>query len=132
MKHCGFFDLLIMNINIFSSVELAAVIPFNRETFLSRKLPFWERLILIDLLLSWIKYYNDYFRHKTSHLILETSILSTVHCVKSVQIRSFSGPYFPVFRLDTNIYYLRIQSEYRKIRITKSSVFGHFPCSGFA
>ena len=26
------------------------------------------------------------------------------HCVKSVQIRSFSGPYFPVFGLNTEIY----------------------------
>ena len=39
------------------------------------------------------------------------------HCVKSVQIRVFSGPYFPVF-------------EYRKIRIRKISVSGHFLRSG--
>ena len=26
------------------------------------------------------------------------------HCVKSVQIKSFSGPYFLVFRLNTQIY----------------------------
>ena len=40
----------------------------------------------------------------------------------------FSGPYFPVFGLNTEIYRvnLRIQSEYRKIRIRKNSVFGHF------
>ena len=40
----------------------------------------------------------------------------------------FSGPYFPVFGLNTEIYgvNLRIQSEYRKIRIRKNSVFGHF------
>ena len=39
-----------------------------------------------------------------------------------------SGPYFPVFELNTEIYSvnLRIQSEYRKIRIRKNSVFGHF------
>ena len=24
------------------------------------------------------------------------------HCVKSVQMRSFSGPYFPAFRLNSN------------------------------
>ena len=40
----------------------------------------------------------------------------------------FSGPYFPVFRLNTEIY-LRIQSEYRNIRTRKNSVFGHFPRS---
>ena len=26
------------------------------------------------------------------------------HCMKSVQIRSFSGPYFPVFGLNTETY----------------------------
>ena len=34
-------------------------------------------------------------------------------CVKSVRIRSFSGPYFPAFRL-------RIESEFRKIRDIKT------------
>ena len=40
----------------------------------------------------------------------------------------FTGPCFPVFGLNTEIYgvNLRIQSEYRKIRTRKNSVFGHF------
>ena len=40
----------------------------------------------------------------------------------------FSGPYFPVFGMNTEIYGvdLRIQSEYRKIRARKNFVFGHF------
>ena len=44
----------------------------------------------------------------------------------------FSGPYFPVLGLNTEIYSvnLRIQSEYRKIRTRKNSVFGHFSRSG--
>ena len=39
----------------------------------------------------------------------------------------FSGPYFPVFGLNTEIYSvnLRIQSAYRKLRTRKNSVFGH-------
>ena len=43
-------------------------------------------------------------------------------------IRSFSGQYFPVFGLNTEIYdvNLRIQSEYEKIWIRESSVFRHF------
>ena len=46
---------------------------------------------------------------------------------KVSKYRVFSGPYFPVFRLNTEIYSvnLRIQSECRKIRIRKDSVFGH-------
>ena len=47
----------------------------------------------------------------------------------------FSGPYFPVFGMNTEIYgmnteiygvNLRIQSEYSKIQTRKNSVFGYF------
>ena len=50
------------------------------------------------------------------------------HCVECVQIRSYSGPYFLVFRLNMEIYSvnLRIQSECRKIQTRKNSVLGHF------
>ena len=44
---------------------------------------------------------------------------SPVHCMKSVQIRSY---FWSVFSC--------IQSEYRKIRTRNNSVFGHFSCSG--
>ena len=44
-----------------------------------------------------------------------------------------SGPYFPLFGLNTEIYGVRviiqIQSEYRKILARNYSVFGHFPGS---
>ena len=53
------------------------------------------------------------------------------HCMESAQILSFSGPYFPVFGLNTEIYgvNLPIQSEYRKVRTKKNSVFRHFSYS---
>ena len=40
------------------------------------------------------------------------------HCVKSVRIRSYSGPHFPTFGLNTERYSvsLRIQSKCRKMR----------------
>ena len=38
----------------------------------------------------------------------------------------FSGPYFPVFGLNTYSVNLRIQSEYRKIQARNHSVFGLF------
>ena len=40
----------------------------------------------------------------------------------------FSGPYFPVFELNTKIYSanLRIQFEFRKVRTRGNCVFGHF------
>ena len=45
------------------------------------------------------------------------------HCVKSVRIRSFSGPYFTAFRQSTERYSisLRLQSEFGKLRTRKTS-----------
>ena len=39
-----------------------------------------------------------------------------------------SGPFFPVFRLNTDIYGVNLhkQSEYSKIQTRNNSVFGHF------
>ena len=51
-----------------------------------------------------------------------------IHCMKSVQIQRFSGLYFPVLELNTEIYgaNLHIQSKYRKIPTRKNSVVGLF------
>ena len=38
------------------------------------------------------------------HIILCLGKLLNIHCVKSVLIRSFSGPYFPAFGLNTKRY----------------------------
>ena len=53
--------------------------------------------------------------------------------MKSFEIRIFSGPFFPEFALNTEIFSvnLPIQSEYRKTRARKNSLFGHFSCSEF-
>ena len=55
-----------------------------------------------------------------------------IHSVKSLQ-RVFSGPNFPVFGPNTEIYgvNLGVQSEYMKIRTRKNSLFGHFLCSDY-
>ena len=47
-------------------------------------------------------------------------------------LRVFSGRYFPLFGLNTEIYSvnLPIQSEYRRTRI--NSVFGHFSPSAYS
>ena len=50
-------------------------------------------------------------------LNLQSTYFYTYHCVKSVRIRSYSGPYFPAFGLNTeDTVSLRIQSECGKIR----------------
>ena len=47
---------------------------------------------------------------------------SDKHCVKSVRVRSFSGPYFPAFGQNTEKYgvSVRIESEDGKIRFRKT------------
>ena len=52
-----------------------------------------------------------------------------IHCVKSVQIRSFFWSLF--FRIRPEYKSLRIQPECGKIRTRKNSVFGHFSRSDF-
>ena len=56
------------------------------------------------------------------------SRLGEKHCVKSVRIRSFSAPYFPAFRPNTERYStsLRIQSECLENTDQKISKYGHF------
>ena len=62
---------------------------------------------------------------ESSKIHLFINILCIYHCVKSVQIRSFSGPYFPVFGSNTDIYgrkspySVRIQenTDQKKLRI---------------
>ena len=52
---------------------------------------------------------------------------------KVSKYRVFFGPYIPVFGLNMVIYGVNIfsciQSEHRKIRTIKNSLFGHFSCS---
>ena len=44
-------------------------------------------------------------------------ILTIPHCVKRVRIRSYSGPYFPAFELNTNI-----QSNYEySVRVRENT-----------
>ena len=65
--------------------------------------------------------------HETSFSV----IVATFTAWKLSTCRVFSGLYFPVFGLNTEIYgvSLCIQFEYRKIQTRKISVFGHFSCS---
>ena len=51
------------------------------------------------------------------------------NCVKSVRIRSFSGPYFPAFRLKTESYGVALQILLGKARIDLAinHTLGHKP-----
>ena len=50
---------------------------------------------------------------------LHVKFMKAIHCVKSVSIQTFSGPYFPAFWLNTEYWYC-IQSECRKIQTRKT------------
>ena len=58
-----------------------------------------------------------------------------IHCVQSIRIRSYSGPHFPAFELNTDSYSvsLCIQSEFGKMRtrITPSTGTFHAVISQF-
>ena len=52
--------------------------------------------------------------------------LQNAHCVKNVCIRSFTGPYFPIFGPNTEPYSVQIRENTDE----KNSEEGHFLCSG--
>ena len=65
-----------------------------------------------------------------------TILISKVETITAWKVSKYGvipGPYFPVFGLNTEIYFvnLRIQSEYRKIQTRNNSAFAHFLRSEF-
>ena len=70
-------------------------------------------------ILHLILYFYAYTECKmVSYSSLLNSGIYEYHCVKSVRVRGFSSPYFPVFGLNAKRFgvSLRIQSKYGKIR----------------
>ena len=68
-----------------------------------------------------------YIMHNVDRNALNITICKTYTTWKVSKSGVISGPYFPVFGLNTEIYAnLRIQCEYRKIRTRNSSIFGNF------
>ena len=61
-------------------------------------------------------------------LCIPLYIFVILNCVKSVRIQSFSGPHFPAFRLNREIYFVnfRCQSESRKIWTRKTTITDSF------
>ena len=94
-------------------------VKYRPATLLKKRL--WQRCFPVN----FAKFLTAPFLQNSSgrlHLnlviILMVHFGQSFHCVKSVQIRSFSGPHFPVFGLNTESYSvnLRIQYKYRKMR----------------
>ena len=88
------------------------------QKLLRKMLPNWKDL---KSTLHWMLW--DYFTFFTkTRFFFSQNIFSPCHCVKGAWICSFSGVYFPALVLNKKIYSvdLRIQSECRKIRATKT------------
>ena len=81
--------------------------------------------MLFEFFNSKIK--GKYFGTSSLKITFQYSIIFVqkvpeIHCVKSIRIRSFSGPDFPAFGLNTERYrlFFRIQHECGKIRTRKT------------
>ena len=77
--------------------------------------------LIFFLIFCFFKKKQLYAYNMLSSLSNFTLNMLTDHCLKSVQIRSL---FWSVFSC--------IRTEYRKIQTRKNSVFGNFPCSGYA
>ena len=76
-------------------------------------------------LVSWILFFR--ILNFVFHIMIFVFHILNFHFVKSVQIRSFLWCVFYRIRTEyEEIVFLRIQSEFMKIRTRKNSVFGHF------
>ena len=94
---------------------------YNRELHSLRFCPF------ISLTLS-MKYQQILWIFLTSKSVETYWRRDTYTAWKLSKYGVISGPYFPVFGLTTETFFvnLRVQSEYRKVRARNNSVFGHF------
>ena len=86
---------------------------------------YYISFFIIKLLsLKFYDYFTQqqkYFSQMMDNMRKNTNFFTnfrTCHCMKSVRIRSYSGPHFPAFGLNTKRYSvsLRIQSECGKMR----------------
>ena len=79
------------------------------------------------MIYSIIHYIYIYIFHYIP-LCIPLYIFVILNCVKSVRIQSFSGPHFPAFRLNREIYFVnfRVQSESRKIWTRKTTITDSF------
>ena len=93
------------------------------KSLAERNIPLLVQAFIKSNELACVGYINYKFRHEYNWDVTETCT-----AWKVFKCGVFSGPYFPVFGLNTEIYSidLRIQSECRKIRTWKNSLFKQF------
>ena len=101
----------------FHTGSIMSTVIFLIDWILVIKVKFWIRFFI-----PFLFFFLVFFFHVSGGLLE----IYTAWKVSKYEV--FSGPYFPVLGLNTEIYCVnrRIQSEYRIIRTRKKSVFGHF------
>ena len=79
------------------------------------------------------QHYDQAYRFLLCNTSQEMRKTCGSHCVKSVCIRSYSGPHFPAFRLNTERYSVSLhnQSEYGKMQTRITSNADTFYAVGF-
>ena len=88
---------LLYSVNL--DVKMFQLLFFFWYTFLALPLRLFFKIFLTTLLSLLSKFLISKLICNVSHYLTDV-----IHYVKSVQIRSFSGPYFPVLGLNTKIY----------------------------
>ena len=124
-------------INYMASQEPLMHIKFSSRNFSNHHKP-PEACIFMKKRLQRIYFPVNFAKHLFCRksvkgcFYLATKVIQSLQyqsqCVKSVPIRSFSGPYFPAFGRNKEIYSLnlRIQPKCEKIRTRKSSILDTF------
>ena len=111
----NYVEIKVWQVSLIISSQLEAIGKWQKCIYYDRKLEYFLR----EGKAFWFK------RHLNYHLFNYQLKIFLIY------FWDISGLYFPVFRLNTEICVanIRLQSEYRKIRTRKNSLFGQFSCS---
>ena len=76
--------------------------------------------------LEWVKISLYYLINLQGRLFFSEKISRVEHCMKSGHIRTYSGPYFPSFGLNTERYGVSLPIRMRENTHQNNSEYGHF------
>ena len=118
-KFSGYYFYI--SLNILEDFQICISVPLNKFADVVRKFMFLYSFSLTSNLKA-VNYHRKilYLRYSTGLWIHHFAWL--LRCAKSVRIRSFSSPYFPAFRKNTErcSVPLRSQSEYGEMQTRKT------------
>ena len=93
------------------------------QSFIIKVREFLARFsLLLPLHTPW-NYQKNYFFQWSQRYWRKIFVRKRLHCVKSVRIRSFYGPYFPAFGLNTDQKNSKSGYFPRSVKVTMKQVF---------